>query len=454
MSIYCLLFNQNNQLIESHSVFSGWNVRCSLPLWTQKVEVTLPARNSADAQRRKREHQQFKIAFVDHSSRVICMGDVYEVQPNGRVATYIAGGRHRKFGGELVNKQYGLSSTANDVMLEQAATVGEHVVVEGVENNTTAVQGIEYQHVPVDTLMVSLQEFSDAQYRVWDVWLRPPVLSFSSTLGKPELYFKPRVENVLPDWTVERDQIIQTGDSSTTWDYVSDVTVRFGRYSGTQIGGTSTTLTVSGIDLKAVGVKAGDEVKNLTNGEVGKVETFTSTTLTTADNSVSFGAGHEWILSVGDSNETVTSSVTSPLFKKHLYLEQMNLTRSQAQRYANAYTAHFGRIAYDQTLTIGGRTIRHRNGRCYPLYELIRAGRSTIHIANVPHLSTNILANIPQADYITALDYSHDQMTIGITLGNPQQRLDAILKRAGLVNGEAIVPPDTTTIAEIASNSP
>ena len=451
--MHVILYTPAIDIAECHTVFSGFAVRCALPYWLQKFEITLTYATATEAKLKRITNQLYFLGVHDNDSQAVVFGRIYEIDPDGRTVRYVCGGSDRELARLRHTHAYGYASTVGSVMSQLISATSSFLDTSNIEDNGTGILGREYVDEPLNEVFEGLTQYADAQARLWDVWVTPPIVSLAGVMGKQQLHFAPRDYSAEPTWIIPVEQLTQREQAATTWDYCSSVRIYYGVVEGAATS-TSTDLISTSSNFLTAGAAEGDSVLNVATGIRARVREVTKTKLSLDENGINFSAGQSYVLFVSDPKLSVTRSISNPIIDALKTLTLPELTATQAQQYGDAYLALYAKPHVDQSFTITARTIQHSNLQSYPLYELVRHGRSTLFVADKPALALdNIMTIEPDADFITAIDYSHDNMTARVQLATPQERLDLILQRAKLVNGQSIDIPEIETAEEAAAGS-
>lgn len=196
------------------------------------------------------------------------------------------------------------------------------------------------------------------------------------------------------------------------------------------------------INFLEEGVKPGDRVTNIDDGSRGVVTAVFPTTLTLdrlsggTDNR--WTDGDEYSIEMQDPQKVSTATTTADYWSVDYATFERDMTETQADQYRDALLNTDP--TQRQSFIITSPTIRDGNGGRWPLWEVIAQGGGYIRINDLypaAALFTTSTNNITTF-FITALDYNYANNTLRVQVDNPDERLDARLRRAQILQSEMI----------------
>lgn len=389
MILYAYLFESGTSspaYVESLAGFSNLGIRCSLPGWLQKIELTYRAANARDSRRRYRDHPGLRLVILDQALRVVASGWVKEVRKRGTVITYVAAGAWAEHDADTDNTAYSSSATIDSVI---STMIGAHVT--RIANNTSNIDSngtqlgstfsIDSEEQSPQSLIPELLEFSNSTGQLYDYYLLEQGLSLASPqLALP--YYRARDETSAITWELTEADL--DGDGAELirhiWDYLDEAEVFYGS---------------------------------------------------------------------GPTGTGGTSAASSPYGSRRKTYLKPKLNSTAAAQFESDQLNQYARAVQQQGLTIGGPTIRKADNSEHPLWEVIRLGPTYMRISIDPELSLyGDARDMQQTWFISAADYDHTSRTLRIVPELPDSRLDAVLARASGVEdakGEYVMRNPTRT---------
>lgn len=417
----------------------------------ERIEVTIKTRNKFDQYFRLQKHLGKRLVlYAGYGYRPIT-GWVSEIQQlgGGRIL-YVAKGAGWRHYNRLVTTVYPSTDDIQTVMLDLIDTGNNYVEVlsgdeSNIDANATAIGGWQTKHpggtYPGDAIQ-DLLKINDGSGLIYDYWLLDEPFNGVS-LQDFTPYYKQRTATTAADWIVSVNDIKDRGYSRDINDMATSVTVYYGQVTGTASGGGVTTVTRSSGSWITDGVLPGDAVSKIAGtGNEGKatITDVQATTLTfnTLSNSASFASADTWSVErKGTPNGNLSTS--PPIYwtqESNKYEAGMNST--QATQYA-AILEDGNPRALD-AFTITAPTIRDGSGSRWPLWEVIAQGGGYIRIEDAYPAAVLLTESINSLTtfFITALDYDYTNNQLRVAVDNLDTRLDARLRRAGILNSEII----------------
>lgn len=190
------------------------------------------------------------------------------------------------------------------------------------------------------------------------------------------------------------------------------------------------------------GVKVGDVVTNITDGSRGTVTAVYPTILVLdrlsggTDNR--FDNGDTYSVEMQDPQSVKVQSTTSDFWTQEVAEFHPDMTATQAEQYAKMILD--AEPEQLQAFTITAPMIQDGSRAWWPLYEMILQGGGYIQIPDLypaAALATNAL-NRKTTFFITAMDYDNITNTMRVAVDRPDRRLDAQLRREGIISSEII----------------
>ena len=441
--------------------FSGLQIRCNLPGWLEKMWFVVKANSKADAQARRHHHGQRII--VSDNQAVVASGYVYAVERDGLHVRYECAGPWRRHDNEF----YTTSIVPDDdipTLLQAVLSANVPAVWVDADNfdaNATEVGDLFAREIErgvgvmPSAVVKALLGMRDAASSLYDYYVLPAPLD--ACLPQLEVaYYQAREKTrATADWYLRRADLVESdrGEHSHIYDYQSDVTVLYGKVTGTATN-ASIILVDTTTNFVEVGVNPGDMVTNITQtissgdwmgAEVAGIGTTTNPNDTLT---MRLSQGGSWAISdeysiklnepmylntpANNANADLWTSVGEPF-------EAMELNATQAAQYAAELVSDLSNPIYQEPFTIGAPNIRDINGGRWPVWAMLRKP-SYVRIVD-QDISDNPL-NIDLIGRIglftTALDYNHDERVLSVTPTQPSDRLDVRLQQAGILSGQTI----------------
>lgn len=426
---------------------SDIGIRWSLPGGLQRATVTVSTRNKAESLQRYQEHHGQRMMIVDNTQRPICIGWIYEIKLTNTGVQYIVGGawkRHR----QLLNATiYDTADTTADVLEDTLTNFVEVVdetnftnidpdtltpIIDGWQPN---LRGGRYS----DDIIKDLIAMGDSTGAQWDYWLEP--FARGTLVEKHIAHFEQRTSGGSPDWVVNTDDLASLDVSTNIWNLTTDIEVYYGFIDGTASGaGTVSTLTDATATFIDDGVQEGDSIYNVTNGEKARVILVTQTTIMSADFTTPWAMSDKYAIKMANAQVPITKTSTPAFWKVEQIDKQTRLSSAQADNFADETIERFSKAVQQQSFVVTSPFIRNAGGACLPLWDVIKNGGGYIAIRDLDPTFSSLSdrSNTFSAFRIIAVDFEYASNRLRISLDNEDGRLDVLLKKAGIVNGEII----------------
>ena len=226
----------------------------------------------------------------------------------------------------------------------------------------------------------------------------------------------------------------------------NDVTVYYGTITGTHTGGNNVIPRIvdSGANFRTAGVKPGDRITNLTDGSRATVTRVDSIITELYHDGLTGGTDNDfdtndaYAIELQEPKSSQTDTATSDYWSRAVATFEKEMTSTQANQYAEILAKTSPRQV--QSFTVGAPFIRKPSGGKFPLWEVIAQGGGYIRWADMypaaAQFSTSL--NDETTFIITGLDYDYGRNQLSVTLDNPSTRLDARLRREGILGSELI----------------
>lgn len=418
---------------------------------TQRIEVLVKPRNKFDAYDRYSNHLGQRIGVYSHWATRPITGFVTSVEyaGGGRIL-YVAKGPIVRMESEPDTTVYastlaiGGSSGAIATVLANMPTRVDDTTTTNIGTNTSTLLGYQPRFpegsYPADVIK-EIITLSDASFNIYDFWFIDNVFTGTS-IGKWTPYYTARSTSASINWQVNRSDIKDLSLSRNIDDTVTDANVWYAVHNGAHDGANNAAvMTDSSESFLVAGIKVGDSITNITDQSRGQISAVTATTITA---SLSGGTDNDW-----DTGDTYSielknpvnkqTATTTPVYwKTEVNILERQFASSKATRYAT--TLLHPEAVQVQAFTVTAPTIRDGSGGRWPLWEVITQGGGYIRIndlfpaAAIFSQSQNNLTTFR----ITALDYDYASNTLRVNVDNKDKRLDARLRREGIVNSEMV----------------
>lgn len=468
--LYLSRFNTNGtEHLESFGdSFTGLGVRCSLPGWLQKLEFTIAAKSEADALHRWREHHGDWIVLSDHRGRVLANAWVLDVQrqPGSLRVKYICKGSWERYDAEFYNSEDTEIDPADDIEttiqnLVQTISVAYYDAA-NIEANTEEVGEFHIADVedgpgflPGEAIR-ELLDFRDASGNQWDFWSEPRWMKSGLPLLEAAKYVQ-RPTSGTPDFTVDLNDITTSEMwSAHIYDLATTISILPGHLTGTATQtGTDPYLNLQDntVNFAEYNVQDGDVIVNLTEtssqGEriwchVAGVTWNDGGSFwelgTRLNNGTSWDSGDDYDIKLQAPKKPATaSSTTADYWTVEVVISAPELDQTAAANLAVALKNELSVPVLQQPFVIGGPYIRNASGAKIPIFELLRKPYF-VRISGMDdaRAALSYSAANRYGMFVTAVDYEHDTRTLRVTPNRPTDRLDALLKNAGITRGEAV----------------
>jgi hypothetical protein len=433
-----------------------------------RIEVTVRTRNKIDQYDRYKNHLGHRIALYGSDCYRPISGFITDVEyaGAGRV-TYTAKGP----GACRLEDEYYTTVQATATGLDNllAAMLTASVSVSSsdqsnIDNNTTTASGWQPNHpegsLPRDVIQ-DILKMSDSSGNIWDFWFLDPPFSGVS-LGDYLPYYKARSETADADWVVYRRDLSRISLARDINDLKTDVTVYYGTITGTH-DTSSSGLRDSSVNFRTLGVQPGDRITNITDGCRARVawidptnDDEISTTGLSGGSTNDFTIGDTYAIELQEPKYTQTDSVTASYWTREYADSQPKMTSAQASQYADILKDTEPRQV--QSFTVGAPWIRDGNGAKWPLWAVVAQGGGYLRVADLYPAAALFSTSADKLTTfrITGLDYDYAGNSLSVTVQDPSLRLDARLRRAGIVGSDMVqrAPRRQPSAATVAAPAP
>jgi len=456
--------NTNTYTIRSFgAAHSGFEARCNLPGWLEKMSFWVKAKHKPDALERKDRDFGTRMVVQDND-RVVLHGYVYAVDVDGLHVRYECVGPWRRHANQFyvgpIDPADDIATVLQDVLSTNVPAV--YVNALNFDANATAAKDLFRQEIeaglgvlPVDAVkaILSMRGPSETNaFPLYDYYCLPRDL----VNGLPQLdtavYAVRDKERTYADWYIRRRDLLpeDAGEHSHIYEYQSTVTIAYGKVQGTATGGGANQLIDTSKNFLEEGVQVQDMATNLTTDSsawVAGISTTTNPNDTLAVVGVDFGGNPEYSIRFSYDRRVYQSAQASGTAYTDLWTsvaapyEFPELNSTQAAQLAGEMVADLSNPILQQPFTIGSGYVRDVNGGYWPVWALLRRPS---YIRLVDSAISNNADNIDLIErlgmFTTALDYSHDDRTLTVTPTQPSDRLDVRLQSAGILPGQTIEP--------------
>jgi hypothetical protein len=436
-------------MLEPENVGVNWRVD---GYGVNRIEVTVRARNQMDQYDRYKNHLGQRLALYGSDCYRPISGFITDVEyaGAGRVTYTAKGPGAARMEDELDTTVY-TSATTIDAAIKYILT--QFVSVSSsdqsnIDSNSTTLGGWQ-PDTPQGSyparIIAELLDKSDSAGNIWDFWLQDAPFSGVS-LGDYVPYYKARSATAAADWIVYRRDLSRLQLARDINDLRTNVSVYYGTITGTHTGANnSSTLIDSTRNFGFAGVLPGDRVSNLTDGSRSIASSVSQTSPTTlilrpitggTDND--FDTSDAYSIELQEPQYAQSDSVTPIYWTRECAENQSKMTFTQAGQYADILKNTEPRQV--QSFTVGAPWIRDGSGARWPLWEVIAQGGGYIRVADLYPAAALFSTSADKLTTfrITGLDYDYANNQLSVTVQDPSLRLDARLRRAGILNSEQI----------------
>jgi hypothetical protein len=433
-----------------------WNVES---FGIERIEVTIKATSVFDIYERMNNHLGQRLAVYPSTLYRPVSGWITEVRPEGaNRLTYIAKGPRWRFE-DTFFRDVANDSDDTDDAVETILT--DYVDIDNGDFSDIDATGTDADGAQPDfpegnfpsEMIDRYCKMSDSSGNVWDFWMvDEPFSGVSLQQYKP--YFKSRGGYTAADWIVSRADLTRLNLSRSIAEYRDQTLVYYGTFDG-----SCTTTQTDGIRLidstgnfTGFGVEPGDRVVNTTDGSNGKVESvINSTTLDlipSGGNGLQGGTDNLW--QSGDSyritridswyGEYDTLTISDPIVNRLYITREQYMNATQASQYADALLSFFSEPQQTQSFVIGSRWIKDSSGARRPPWSPIFEGGGVLRVSDLYPAAAlfSETQNTLTSFLITAMDWDNRSHKLTVHVDTKDGRLDARLKRQGILGGEMV----------------
>ena len=432
-------------------------VRCALPGWLQRLEITIRAGSRIEAYERYQGHHGQGLALFDsYVNQPIVDGWIIEIIPDGRYVHYIAGGGWKRHDEHHITTVPGNEDT--DAYLKNTVLTASTVPAISTDESNIDTTGTAAENaIKVDeTIGNTPQELIERITRAGtsndlplDYWVQSQPLS-GVELQAPIPYLKERSTSSSIDWQVRLRDLVDVSMSRNIWDLANDVKIYFDWYTllnGSHTAG-DTTLAVDSESNFAAGQEI--EVALQSNRFHRTYVTATSAGQLTIAEGIPHNASDNALVSkinpLQDTAAATDSTSQSDYWTREWRLVEENIRGSNSDlapvhQLRDTILDQLKDPAQRASFTVGSRSVRDNNLGRWPIWRMLQApGYIRINdlfpAAGLLSLSLDDL----RAFWTSALDYDHSTRRMRVTpdayLGD--NRLDVILQRLGAGIGQGV----------------
>lgn len=410
-------------------------IRCSLPGWLQRAEWMEKKRNYYDSYHAYQTDLGLRVAFLDKQTNVICDGWIYEAIPDGRHVVFVAGGAWKHHADRLVADSFTATDTIDTVITSILSSYVTHIdsSTSRIVGSTTAVGNL-YEvtentgSTPAD-IISSLMAFSDSSDNVYDYWLQSQPL-VSEKLKYPIAHLAVR-NNSTSDYAFsERDMKSRPQQSRHLWQLVTRTTGYY-RLSTTLTANAAsgaTALTVSSI----TGFADNDEIEVVLDSGTSHLTTVNGApagTTINIDNALTHAATSGNVvrrMALTATSTDTDSASESSWWRVDSAFSNDQMNQAQAEQFRDAYAGIFNESVAQNAFVISSPAISTSGRVAVP----------ATHLLKHPFYFDVADFEPDRVFFSTSIDY--DGYNFRIVPDRPDQRLDSMLKRAGIQAGEMV----------------
>lgn len=436
-----------SEMLESFGEPANIGIRCSLPGWLQRVEITVKAKSRADAYERYVSHLGHGFAIADSwLGTPIVDGWCYEIVPDGMHVVYIIGGAWKRHSDQYEQNDPGAVNT--DAYIKSVLS-GHVPAVNSDQSNisgTSTSVGSVYRVDPLfgtnpDDIIEEMLKAGNSSDAVMDYYTVSAPFD-GTALQNPYAYLQARSNTASIDWQVNRADLASLSMSRNIWNLANNVQIGYTQATTLSSGAASgaTSLTVSSI----TGFSDNDEIRiEMDSGS------FRSTTIngTPAGSTINIDDALTHAAASGNQvirvTQTATSaaSATSDYWTRYRREYQKQLNQTQAQQYRDALLAEYKDPAQETSFSIGAPYVRNGNGALYPLWRLCHKP-GYIRINDLfPEVSLfDTSRDRQRVFFMQSLDYDHASRRLRVVpdAARGDRRLDILLQRLGSDAGQTV----------------
>lgn len=429
-------------------------VRCALPGWLQRLEVTVKTRSKFDAYERYRSHLGHGFTIFDsYLDKPITDGWVYEVVPDGRHVHYIcAGGWKRLTDQYEEDNPATIGNPTTDAYLKTVLQNHAPAVSTNYSNivATGTATGLAFRvwedpgtpgTLPQDIVETILQ-MSTASNEVLDFWLESQRLN-NVALRPPIAYMQPRKSNVTVDWQVERKDIVEVTLGRHIWDLGNEVEVYF-TLNTTLNGNHSKGDTVIAV-VSSANFGVGQEIEI----ELDDDNTHRTAIAAIAGNNITINdalpddaatASRVWKRKpLQDTGAVSNTDSKSAYWTRHRRETVRDMNTTPAHQYRDTLLDELSEPQQQASFTVGSKYVLNNVGAKQPLWRMLQRP-GYLRVNDLFPAAAFSSRDGLRSFYVVALDYNHSTRRMTITpdafLGD--NRLDVLLQRAGFAVGQMI----------------
>jgi hypothetical protein len=417
-----------------------------------RIEVTVRAKNNLDQYDRYRNHLGQRLAIYGSDCYRPVSGYITDVAYAGAgQVTYTAKGPGLC---RMQDEYYtGIQPTARGLddiikaVLNSAVSI-DSANQDNIDNNTTTASGWQPAYPQgsyPNKIIQALLNMSDSSGNIWDFWFVDEPFS-GVALQRYLPYYAARSISDSADWVVYRRDLTRLDLARDINDIVKASSVYYGVITGAHDGASgSGSLQDSSKNFRTIGVQPGDRITNITDGSRASVawvdpsnDDLISTSGLSGGTDDDFDSGDSYSIQSKDYYGVQTGSATSSYWNRELALFERDMTSTQADQYADILANAEPRQV--QSFTIGAPWVRDGNGSKWPLWEIIAQGGGYIRVADLYPAAALFSTSADRLTTfrITGLDYDYTRNQLAVTVQDPSLRLDARLRRAGILGSDMI----------------
>jgi hypothetical protein len=429
-------------------------IRWALPGGVQRIELTVQAKSEMDAWDRYQNHLGHEIAIYDGFADRPITGFVYEIVPEGRHITYICAGPMKRLNDDVYQVGDMPASGDTDAYIKDILT--DSVTIDSTDQSNIDASSVDIEGwapdeqtgLPAGDAILQLAQIGDASNNLMDFYLVDQPFS-GVQLQAPLPYFKARSTTASPDWIFSRADLVPGGITMSRhiWNLKRNVSIGWGRISGTHTGSNNSTNLLDGAaNFQTSLVTLGDRLINLTDGSYSHVGAISTTILQPefmqggTDDDFDTNDKYSVLLSYPKMPSSPSASSETDLWTVNHYEQRPEMSLTQAGHYEDALLALYEKPVQQQSFVIGASTIKDGNGARWPLWRPLMGSTFYFRITDLfPEAALFSASDDRQQSFMAvAMDYTYADNRLRVVPSTGDSRLDVQLNQAGLIQGQII----------------
>lgn len=435
--------NENNaDMVRFVEMPATVGVRCSLPGWLQRAEWAEVKQNYYASYHAYQTELGRRVAFMDKQLNVICDGWLYEAIPDGRHVIFVAGGAWKHHSDRLVTDTFTATDTIDTVITNVLSSYVSHIdsSTTRITGSSTAIGNLyavaENAGSTVADIISNLMSFSDSSNNIYDYWLQSQPL-VANKLVYPIPYLTAR-NNSTADYVFSESDLRHRPQQSRHIWQLATRTLSYYRLSTTlsaNAASGATALTVSSIS----GFSDNDEIEIVLDSGTRQTTTINGApagSTINIDSALTHAAASGNVVSrlalTATSTNTNSGSESSWWRVDRTFIND-TMNQAQAEQYRDAYAGIYNEAVAQNAFVVAASRVQTAGRVAVP----------NVHLLKRPFYFEVADFEPDRVFFSTSVDY--DGYSFRIVPDVPDQRLDALLKRAGIQSGEMVWRGEYTT---------